>query len=77
MDLKQYTHSLITQDAGLAQQIEQYIKRKEIAEEQKKNRQQAMDNGDYVVEIEDEDIENYYNQIEEERLEDEKLYEEV
>lgn len=75
MDLKQYTNSLITQDAGLAQQIEQYIKKKEIAEEQKKNRQQALDNGDTLVEITDDDVAEYYNQLEEERYQDEKLFE--
>lgn len=77
MDLKEYTNSLIKQDAGLAQQIEQYIKRKEIAEEQKKNKQQAKDNGDDCVEIEDEDIKEFYDRIDREKLEDEKIYEEV
>lgn len=77
MDLKEYTNSLIKQDAGLAQQIEQYIKRKEIAEEQKRNKQQAKDNGDDYVEIEDEDIQEFYDRIDMEKLEDEKIYKEV
>lgn len=77
IDLKEYTNSLIKQDAGLAQQIEQYIKRKEIAEEQKRNKQQAKDNGDDYVEIEDEDIQEFYDRIDMEKLEDEKIYKEV
>lgn len=76
MDLKQYTNSLITQDAGLAQQIEQYIKRKEIAEEQKRNKQQAKENGDDVVELNDEDFAAYHQQQEEEKEQDRLLYEE-
>lgn len=75
-DLKSYTNSLIKEDAGLAQQIEQYIKRKEIAESQKKNRQQALDEGLTCVEIDDNDIKEYYEDIEEQRIADAKLYEE-
>lgn len=76
MDLKQYTNSLITQDAGLAQQIEQYIKRKEIAEEQKRNKQQAKENGEDFVELDDADFAAYREQQEEELEHDRLLYEE-
>lgn len=73
-DLKQYTHSLITQDAGLAQQIEQYIKKKEIVEEQRKNRIAAAEAGDSVVEITDDDIADYHDSIAEDLAKDAQLY---
>ena len=76
MDLKEYTSNLIKQDVGLSQQIEQYIKRKEIAEEQKRNKQDAKDKGMDYVELNDEDYAKYYDDLELQREEDAKLYEE-
>lgn len=77
MDLKEYTNTLIKQDAGLSQQIEQYIKKKEIAEEQKKNKELAKENGMDYVELEDEDYAEFYNNLESQKEEDEKIYQEV
>ena len=74
MDLKEYTNNLIRQDVGLSQQIEQYIKRKEIAEEQKKNKQDAKDKGMDVVELNDEDYAKYYDDLELQRQKDAELY---
>ena len=74
MDLKEYTNNLIRQDVGLSQQIEQYIKRKEIAEEQKKSKQDAKDKGMDYVELEDEDYAKYYEEIELQKQKDAELY---
>ena len=75
MDLKNYTSNLIKEDAGLAQQIEQYIKKKEIAEEQERNRQKAINNNENYVEINDKDIEDYYSNIEAQLQQDKLLFE--
>ena len=75
-DLKTYTNTLIKEDAGLAQQIEMYIKKKEITEEQKKNREQALEEGESFVEIKDADISEYYAMLEEQKKQDEKLFQE-
>lgn len=77
MDLKEYTNTLIKQDAGLSQQIEQYIKKKEIAEEQKRNKEQAKEAGMDYVELEDEDYAKFYESLESQKEEDEKIYQEV
>ena len=76
-DLKEYTNSLIKQDAGLSSQIEQYIKKKEIAEEQRKNKELAKEKGMDYVELDDEDYAEYYDDIENQIEEDEKVYKEV
>lgn len=77
MDLKEYTNTLIKQDAGLSQQIEQYIKKKEIAEEQRKNKEQAKEIGIDYVEIEDEDYAEFYESLEFQKEQDKKIYQEV
>lgn len=61
-DLKDYTRSLIYEDATLARQIEDYIKKKEISDEIKKERQAAKENSE-EYEMSDEDIVNYQNTI--------------
>ena len=76
-DLKEYTNTLIKQDAGLSQQIEQYIKKKEIAEEQRKNKEQAKETGVDYVEIEDEDYAEFYESLEFQKEQDKKIYQEV
>lgn len=66
-DEKTYLRSLVDGDAGLAQQIEQYLKKKEILEQQKKNREKAKWDGKLEVEITDEDISEYVQQQESEK----------
>lgn len=77
MDLKEYTDTLIRQDAGLSQQIEQYIKKKEIAEELKKNKEQVKESGNDCVEIEDKDYIQFYEDLNSQKEEDEKIFKEV
>lgn len=60
-NLKRYNRDLIMNDTALAQMIENYIKRREAAEEQKQDLKDAKENGLDYVEIKDEDYEEFYN----------------
>jgi hypothetical protein len=70
-DLKAYTKSLIYEDKALAKQIEDYLKKKEIAEQMKKDR---LENKGKEVEVEDEDIVKNLDRIEEEKAQDQEVY---
>lgn len=54
-DLKAYNKSLIYEDKSLAEEIEQYLKNKQNADEMKRDRQKAKEQGLDYVELEDED----------------------
>ena len=69
-DLKEYTKSLIYSDTALARQIEEYIKKKEIVDQQKKDREEAKDKGLEAPEMSDEDFLEYSNSLEEQKQED-------
>ena len=58
-DLKDYTRELIYQDTALAGQIEDYLKRREILEQQKKDRAEAKEKGHDVYQVTDDDIAEY------------------
>ncbi len=72
-DLKDYTKSLIYEDTALSQQIENYIKKKEISDNMKKDREEAKKKGLEEVEISEEDIQKHYERIEEEKNQDFKM----
>ena len=72
-DMKTYTRNLIEQDSGLAQQIEQYLKKKMIAEEMK---QAEREDGENYREDQDNDYVELFEAIERDREADELLYEE-
>ena len=59
-DNKTYLQTLIHNDTNLSQQIEQFLKKKEIAEEQKRDRQKAKEEGKDVVEISDKDYADFF-----------------
>ena len=65
-DLKKYTRDLIYEDKALASQIENYLKKREISEQQKRDRKEAKEKGLENVELEDKDYTEYYNALEEE-----------
>lgn len=71
-DLKAYTKSLIYQDVSLAAQIEDYIKRRDSAEAMRKDKEKAKAEGKDKVEITDEDVRKYHEQIEKMREKDAK-----
>lgn len=54
-DLKEYNRSLIDEDPALSSQIEDYIKKREIAEQMRKEKEEAKQQGLDVVPITDED----------------------
>jgi hypothetical protein len=69
-DNKEYTKSLIYQDTALAKQIEDYLKKKEISEEMKKDKEQAKRNNEEGYILTDKDIEDNLKRIEEEKQQD-------
>lgn len=70
-DNKTYLQTLIHNDTNLSQQIEQFLKKKEIAEEQKRDRQKAKEEGKDVVEISDKDYADFYAAVQADKDEDE------
>ena len=70
-DLQAYTRNLITSDSGLAQQIEEYIKKRERADEQRAAKEAAKAKGLDHIELDDEATVEYKEsvaqQIEEDR----------
>ena len=71
--LKKYNQDFINSDPGLAQQFENYLKKREIADEQKRDRQAAKEQGLDYVEIKDEDYVKMQELMEEEKEKDWKL----
>ena len=70
-DLQTYTRNLITSDSGLAQQIEEYIKKRERADEQRAAKEAAKAKGLDHIELDDDATVEYKEsvaqQIEEDR----------
>ena len=54
-DLKAYNKSLIYEDKSLADEIEQYLKNKQIADDMKRDRELAKEQGLDHVELDDDD----------------------
>jgi hypothetical protein len=68
-DNKQYYKSLIYQDTALAKQIEDYIKKREILADMEKKEKDST----YV--LSDEDMEENFYRIQEEKEQDQKMLE--
>lgn len=73
-DLKQYNKSLIYEDKSLAQEIENYLKRREALEQAKRDKEEARAKGLDHVELDDKDFMDNRERIEQERLQDLKIY---
>lgn len=73
-DLKQWNKSLIYEDKSLADEIEQYLKKREIAEEMKRDKKEAEEKGLDHVELSDEDYIKFQEAIEKDKEEDKKIY---
>jgi hypothetical protein len=74
-DLKAYNKSLIYEDKSLAEEIEQYLKNKQSADEMKRDRQKAREQGLDYVELEDEDYAAFQEAIAADIEKDKELYE--
>ena len=66
-DLKNYTKNLIYEDKSLAKQIEDYLKKVEIAKQMKMDQEEAKNKGTDVIEIKDEDYIEYEESLQEQR----------
>lgn len=73
-DNKTYLQTLIHNDTNLSQQIEQFLKKKEIAEEQKRDRQKAKEEGKDVIEISDKDYADFYAAVQADKDQDQDEY---
>lgn len=71
-NLKKYNHDLVANDPTLSQMIENFIKRRESAEAQKKDLQEAKAQGKDYVEIEDNDYSEFNKLLEENNDEEEE-----
>ena len=70
-DLKDYNKSLVYEDTALAGQIEDYLKKREILDQKRADMEEAKSKGLDAPEMDDKDIQEYYDAVEKERLEDE------
>ena len=69
-DMKTYTKTLIDEDKNIAMQIEQYIKKKEILDQQERDQKEAEAKGLDYVEISDEELMEHKKWIEEQKEQD-------
>lgn len=72
-DLQAYTRNLITSDSGLAQQIEEYIKKRERADEQRAAKEAAKAKGLDHIELDDDATIEYRESIAQQIEEDKAL----
>ena len=66
-DLKDYYKTLIYEDSALARQIEDYIKKREQADQKRRDKQEALQKGLDHVELDDQDFADFHQALEEER----------
>ena len=72
-DLKRYNKSLIYEDKSLAQEIEQYLKNKEAADQMKRDRAEALAMGLEDVELKDDDYTEFKEAIEQDIAQDDRI----
>lgn len=72
-DLQAYTRNLITSDSGLAQQIEEYIKKRERADEQRAAKEAAKAKGLDYIELDDDATVEYKESVAQQIEEDKAL----
>lgn len=71
-DLKEYTKSLVFEDPALKRQIEDYLKKIKNNEQQKQDKKEAKEKGLDYVEVTDQDIKAYNQEIQKMKKEDEE-----
>ena len=74
-DMNDYLHKLVTQDLGFGQQIEDSLKKIQIQKEMQLAEEQK-ENPDDEIELEDEDYQEFYEAVEEQKRQDDQLLEE-
>ena len=70
-DLKQYTKSLVLEDPALKREIEDYLKKLKNNEQQKQDKKEAKEKGLDYVQVTDQDIQAYNQEIQKQKKEDE------
>lgn len=73
-DNKRYLQTLIHNDTNLSQQIEQFLKKKEIQQEQKEDKKRAREQGLEEVPLTDADYANFYAALHEDKDKDESRF---
>ena len=76
-DLKRYNKTLIYEDKSLAEEIEQYLKNRQIMEDMKRDKELAKEKGLDYLEIDDKDYEEFREAIIEDQEEDAQTIEEL
>ena len=71
--MKEYTRELIYQDTALASQIEDYLKKREILEQQKKDKEAAKAQGYDEYQLTDQDLADYEESVRQQRAQDAEL----
>ena len=66
-DLKDYYKSLIYEDSALARQIEDYLKKREQADQKRRDKEEAIKKGLDYVQLDDQDFADFHQTLEEER----------
>ena len=74
-DMNDYLHKLVTQDLGFGQQIEDSLKKIQIQKEMQLAEEQKENPND-EIELEDEDYQEFYEAVEEQKRQDDQLLEE-
>ena len=70
-DMNRYVYKLVTQDLGFGRQIEDALKKIQIQKEMEED-EDALTSIEDSVELEDEDYENFFKDIEDQRKQDEQ-----
>lgn len=72
-DNKEYLSTLVREDKALAQEIEAYLKNREISEQMKRDREEAKALGLDHLELTEQDYQDFSDSIEEQKEEDERI----
>jgi len=72
-DNKEYLSTLVKEDKALAQEIEVYLRNKEISEQMKRDREEARALGVDHLELKEEDYQEYSDMIEEQKEKDKQI----
>lgn len=73
-DLKKYNHDLVVNDPSLSQMLEMFIKRRENAQQHKRDLEEAEAQGLENIEIEDDDYVDFNKFLEEQKEKNNEIY---